>query len=330
MKMKVLFTFIALWLCLGGVKVYAQTYIGTKEDLSKFAIAVNDGSFGTGTAYLIADINLKDIAWTPIGTADHPFQGQFEGWGHKITNLAINVNADNVGFFGYIDGGSVHDLGIEGTTVQGTRILSGENHVGGECVGGICGKLANHGEIKSCYSKVDVEGYKQVGGLCGSSAGKIENCWHEGDVTTSATEQVCAGGLVGCCESGADLLRCYVINTKITVDGITGSNPTNSLFGQVVGEWQGEINVYKLNSCVFNKTDVIVVGFGATDVVFGSYSGSDSVKPEAVSVTGATEADMLSKAFWSTRLNVGIESVMEGSFLIRFGFSRCSMVQMIS
>ena len=312
MKIKVLFTFIALWLCLGGVKVYAQTYIGTEAELCAFAAAVNNGSFGTGTAYLIADINLTQ-SWAPIGNATHKFQGHFEGLGHKITNLAINVNADNVGFFGYIDGGSVHDLGIEGTTVQGTRILSGENYVGGECVGGICGKLANGGEIKSCYSKVDVEGYKQVGGLCGSSAGKMENCWHEGDVTTSATEQVCAGGLVGCCESGADLLRCYVINTKITVDGITGSNPTNSLFGQVVGEWQGEINVNKLNSCVFNSENVYVDKYGAIDAVLGSYHGSDTDKPTDESVKAATTNRMKTKRFWSGKLNVEGESyIMSG------------------
>ena len=302
MKIKVLFTFIALWLCLGGVKVYAQTYIGTEAELCAFAAAVNNGSFGTGTAYLIADINLTQ-SWAPIGNATHKFQGHFEGLGHKITNLAINVNADNVGFFGYIDGGSVHDLGIEGTTVQGTRILSGENYVGGECVGGICGKLA----------KVDVEGYKQVGGLCGSSAGKMENCWHEGDVTTSATEQVCAGGLVGCCESGADLLRCYVINTKITVDGITGSNPTNSLFGQVVGEWQGEINVNKLNSCVFNSENVYVDKYGAIDAVLGSYHGSDTDKPTDESVKAATTNRMKTKRFWSGKLNVEGESyIMSG------------------
>ena len=84
---------------MGGVKVYAQTYIGTEAELRAFAAAVNNGSFGTGTAYLIADINLTE-SWAPIGNATHKFQGHFEGWGHKITNLAINVNADNVGFFG--------------------------------------------------------------------------------------------------------------------------------------------------------------------------------------------------------------------------------------
>ena len=297
MKMKVLFTLITLWLCLGGVKVYAQTYIGTEAELRAFATAVNNGTFGTGTAYLIADINLTG-SWTPIGNAANQFKGQFEGWGHTISNLNVTGSNDYAGLFGYIDGGSVRDVGIASGGVSGKS-----------CVGGICGYL-KAGEISSCYNKTTVSGEDYVGGLCGKSKGTIKNCWHTGNVTATAETSVCAGGLVGCCESGADLLRCYVIVTSISVPDATGEN---SLFGQVVGEWKGPINVDKLNSCVFNKTDVIVVGFQATDVVFGSYNGSASVKPEAVSVTGATEADMLSKAFWSTRLNVGIESVMEGT-----------------
>jgi hypothetical protein len=295
MKMKVLFTLITLWLCLGGVKVYAQTYIGTEAELRAFATAVNNGTFGTGTAYLIADINLTG-SWTPIGNATNQFKGQFEGWGHTISNLNVTGSNDYAGLFGYIDGGSVRDVGIASGGVSGKS-----------CVGGICGYL-KAGEISSCYNKTTVSGEDYVGGLCGKSKGTIKNCWHTGNVTATAETSVCAGGLVGCCESGADLLRCYVIVTSISVPDATGEN---SLFGQVVGEWKGPINVDKLNSCVFNKTDVIVVGFEATDVVFGSYNGSASVKPEAVSVKGATEQEMLSKTFWSTRLNVGIESVME-------------------
>ena len=274
--MKVLFTLITLWLCLGGVKVYAQTYIGTEAELCAFAAAVNNGSFGTGTAYLIADINLTE-SWAPIGNATHKFQGHFEGWGHKITNLAINVNADNVGFFGIIVGGSVRDLGVEGDLGAEGNAIKGRKYVGG-----ICGKFTA-GEINSCYSSIAVSGTHY------------------------------AGGLVGCCESGADLLRCYVINTKITVDGITGSNPTNSLFGQVVGEWQGEINVDKLNSCVFNRENVYVDKYGATDAVLGSYHGSDTYKLTDESVKAATTNRMKTKRFWSGKLNVEGESyIMSG------------------
>ena len=311
MKIKVLFTFITLWLCLGGVKVYAQDVVITDlQGLKNFRDEVNGyngktaNTFDKRTIYLKADIDLSEetVAWTPIGTADHPFKGHFEGWGHKITNLTVNTGTgDYAGLFGHINGGSVRDLGVEGTTISG-----------GNYVGGICGKFTA-GEINSCYSSIAVSGTQYVGGLCGLSGGKLENCWHEGDVTTSATEQVCAGGLVGCCESGADLLRCYVINTKITVDGITGSNPTNSLFGQVVGEWQGEINVNKLNSCVFNSENVYVDKYEATDAVLGSYHGSDTYKLTDVSVKAATTNRMKTKRFWSGKLNVEGESyIMSG------------------
>lgn len=307
MKIKVLFTFITLWLCLGGVKVYAQTYIGTETELRAFAAAVNDGTFGTGTAYLIADINLTE-SWAPIGNATHKFQGHFEGWGHKITNLAVDVNADYAGLFGYIYGGSVRDVGIASGSVSGKSY-----------VGGICGYL-ELGEISSCYNKTTVSGVDHVGGLCGESGGKIKNCWHTGNVTATATDEdygasVYAGGLVGHCVLGADLLRCYVYSTII----YAGNVSKNSFFGQVVGKWEGDLvenqdnedpddDVKKIEACVYHKGNVKVNGYDANDVVLGSWPGSNS--PSAVFVKGATEDEMLSKAFWSTKLNVGIESVM--------------------
>lgn len=313
MKMKVLFTLITLWLCLGGVKVYAQTYIGTEAELRAFAAAVNNGSFGTGTAYLIADINLTE-SWTPIGNATHKFQGQFEGWGHKIANLTVNTGTSNyAGLFGYIYGGSVRDVGIASGSVSGKSY-----------VGGICGYL-ELGEISSCYNKTTVSGVDYVGGLCGESGGKIKNCWHTGNVTATATAtdedygaSVYAGGLVGHCVLGADLLRCYVYSTII----YAGDVSKNSFFGQVVGKWEGDLvknqdnedpddDVKKIEACVYHKGNVKVNGYDANDVVLGSWPGSNS--PSAVFVKGATEDEMLSKAFWSTKLNVGIESVMEGT-----------------
>ena len=300
MKIKVLFTLIALWLCFGGVKVYAQTYIGTEAELRAFATAVNNGTFGTGTAYLIADINLTG-SWTPIGNATHKFQGHFEGWGHKITNLTVNTStSDYAGLFGYIYGGSVRDVGIASGSVSGKSY-----------VGGICGYL-ELGEISSCYNKTTVSGVDYVGGLCGESGGKIKNCWHTGNVTATAGTYVCAGGLVGHCVSG-DLLRCYVYSTEVIVSDAYN----NSCFGLVVGLWEGALEDQdgkKLEACVYHRdnentvNNVKVNGFDAFDVALGSWPGTGS--PSSVFVKGATEQEMLSKAFWSTRLNVGIESVM--------------------
>lgn len=294
----------------------AQTYISSEEDLRNFADAVNNGnSYLNPYVYLTKDIELSG-EWQPIGSAGHPFKGDFEGWGHVISNLYVDGTNDYAGLFGYIEGGSVHDVGVVG---EANKTISGGNNVGG-----ICGYLAG-GEISSCYSDVAVTGNAYVGGLCGYSQGIIKNCWHRGDVTANATppetepegyEGVCAGGLVGCVEGGT-LLRCYVINTQITVPNVDVNNNTdhlNSYFGLIVGKWNGDTK--NLSYCYYNQDDdsqddVFVAGFTGSDVIIGSQYGGES--PSVQTVTGATTDQMKSisgdnSSFWNGILNAGEDS----------------------
>lgn len=314
LKTKTLLLLCALWLCVGGEKLCAQTYIRSEKDLCDFANAVNDGySYLNQYVYLTTDIELSG-EWQPIGSAAHPFKGYFEGWGHVISNLYVDGTKDYAGLFGYIEGGSVRDVGVVGNA--NTTISGGNN------VGGICGYLAG-GEISSCYSDVAVTGNAYVGGLCGYSNGIIKNCWHRGDVTAKATppatdaeeyEGVCAGGLVGCANGGT-LLRCYVINTKITVSNVTVNNNTdhlNSYFGLIVGKWNG--GTENLNYCYYNQDDVFVVDFNGSDVIIGSQSGDES--PSVQTVTGATTNQMKdNSSFWNDILNAGEDSYSKSGTL---------------
>lgn len=290
MKLQTLFISLALCLCIGGGKLYAQAtyYISSPSDLKQFAKDVNDGTFTTGTAYLTADIAMG-TSWTPIGTAEHPFQGHFEGWGHTISTLYVPDPNDYAGLFGYIDGGYVQDVGIESGSVSGGRY-----------VGGICGYLKS-GEISSCYSNVTISGTQYVGGICGYSAGVIENCWHIGTITATANGEVCAGGLVGYSEKGT-LQRCYVANTTINV----GENPYGkAYFGEIAGEWNGDAD--NLNCCIFNTGDVTIPGYLGGDVIVGSQEGGSS-PTSFTNVTGATTDQMqivgeANKNFWNGILN---------------------------
>ena len=312
--MKVLFTFIALWLCFGGVKVYAQTYIGTEAELRAFAAAVNNPdpdkakTYEGEYIYLIADIPLGSL-WTPIGTdADHPFKGHFEGWGHKITNLAIDVEADNVGFFGIIDGGSVRDLGVEGDLGAEGNTIKGFKYVGG-----ICGKFIA-GEISSCYSSIAVSGTQYVGGLCGQSSGVIRNCWHEGNIAGSEDTGVYAGGLVGL--ASGTLQHCYVINTQITVPNLSGTS-LNSYFGLIVGDWKGNPSSDPLECCIYNTKDVTVKDFNlgsVKEIIVGSQSGDQSPTLQST-VKGASPEEMKSEKngvydytlFWNDNDNDNVD-----------------------
>ena len=69
-----------------------------------FAAAVNaGGEEAAAKAVLTQDIDMKDVAWTPIGNGAYTtanamtgpaFQGTFDGQGHAVRNLKIVVPAD--------------------------------------------------------------------------------------------------------------------------------------------------------------------------------------------------------------------------------------------
>ncbi len=273
---------LLLWLVTGSL--YADVTITTVDELKALRNAVNSGtsSYVGENIYLKANLNLNDEAWTPIGNATNRFKGNFEGWGHKISNLKVEGSNDYAGLFGCIEGGSVRDLGVEGTNVSG-----------GLYVGGICGYLKS-GEISSCYSDIAVSGTQNVGGLCGYSEGKIENCWHQGNVTASKDSEVNAGGLTGDVNGGT-LQRCYVINTAITVSDVNN----NSYFGFIVGQC-GSTDF--LDDCRYDKETVSIPDFKfGEDVTIGSEKGGDS--PSKETVKGVTTTEMQTKDEWSGVLN---------------------------
>lgn len=161
--------------------------IETESDLRNFATNVNNGAdYSDQSICLACDITLADGAWTPIGTSAHPFNGHFEGWGHVISGLSINAGSNYQGLFGYVAGGSIHDV-----AVAGSGSITGHNYVGD-----ICGYLAS-GEILSCYSEIAITGTYVTGGICGMQAGgRIKDCYVQGMV--SGTESsIYVGAIVG-------------------------------------------------------------------------------------------------------------------------------------
>ena len=274
---------LLLWLVTGNL--LADVTITTVDELKAFRNAVNSGtSYQYQNIYLKKDLDLSNEAWTPIGNATKSFKGNFEGGGHKISNLKVEGSNDYAGLFGYIDGGSVRDVGVEGSVVAGKLY-----------VGGICGYLKS-GEISSCYSDIAVSGTQYVGGLCGYSEGKIENCWHQGNVTASKDSEVNAGGLVGDVNGGS-LQLCFVINTVITVSDVNN----NSYFGFIVGQC-GSTDF--LDNCRYDNDNKTVRMEGFTlgkDVTIGSVSGGAS--PPQETVIGATTAEMKTENYWTGILN---------------------------
>lgn len=92
-----------------------ELIINTYEELKTFRDNVNNGTNTAKTVKLGADIDMNGDDWTPIGFNNgngtiKTFSGTFDGQGHVISNMKINITAgtDNLyfGLFGY--GGSLY------------------------------------------------------------------------------------------------------------------------------------------------------------------------------------------------------------------------------
>lgn len=92
-----------------------ELIISTYKDLQDFRDNVNNKTNSYQTVKLGADIDMNGDDWTPIGFNDgngtiKTFSGTFDGQGHVISNMKINITAgtDNLyfGLFGY--GGSLY------------------------------------------------------------------------------------------------------------------------------------------------------------------------------------------------------------------------------
>ena len=168
--------------------------LNSAAELRGLAALVNGGtdSFAGKTVKLGADVNLRNAAWTAIGTWDHSFSGNFDGQGHIISNLYVNdPTGEGVGFFGVVD-----NVSIENVTLH----------------------------------NVDISGYSMVAGLVGAAyPATISNCHISGNVKIVA-EWAYVAGIAGYCYYGTQVDKCSVVAegtgliqsvTRNAVGGIT-------------------------------------------------------------------------------------------------------------
>lgn len=218
--------------------------IATWEDLYKVAQRVNSGDhMGDYTIRLVADLEYvpaSDVRnnWylcTPIGTSEHPFMGVFDGGGHTIKNLRVDLG-ENVGIFGCIESASIGNVVVENASIYGTgnvgtlvgsAIFSNIHNVlvyeaksaseeypcaksTGGCAGGIVG-YAEDTNIDNTYFYGKVQGYEAAGGIAGKSCGEvsISDCVTGKSVEAVASPASYAGGIVGTTVKNLTIRRCY-------------------------------------------------------------------------------------------------------------------------
>jgi len=162
--------------------------------------------------------------------------GQFDGDGHRISNLNLNLDfVCNVGLFGYLaPGGNVIGLAAEDVSITGEMNVGGlvgcsggtladssstGSVVGLRWVGGLV--ASNHGTVGNSYFTGTATGGSSVGGLTGENMGTVSNCHSDGSV---AGENY-VGGLVG--QSSGTVSNSYSncnVSGDYEVGGLVGKN----------------------------------------------------------------------------------------------------------
>ena len=159
--------------------------ITTAEQLAGLATLVNEGaSFDTKVVYLGADIDLGYYEWTPIGNAEHPFTGTFDGRGHVISNLKINTESSYLGLFGNVSG-SISNFTIDNADIYVYDVY--------QYIGIACGYTTKDIKNVKVDGYIDAENSSYVGGVVGYTTAQLFDL--SSDTHIVASDYV--GGIVG-------------------------------------------------------------------------------------------------------------------------------------
>jgi hypothetical protein len=199
-----------------------------------------------------ADAGLK---WEPIAACGNVwwkgrFGGHFDGGGHSFSNLTIsNETADFFGIFGYMDGGSLKNIAVEGNEIHIPHIYSYACGQAGVVLG-----YGSDVNIENCVNNADVVwddiSMDMSGCILGGLFGQLNNstingCHNNGNLSAPSVSAIhngaYCGGLAGW------LNDCTVTNCSNTGDiAIVGGEYFNDRYaigGGLAGFMSGTITL---------------------------------------------------------------------------------------
>jgi hypothetical protein len=203
MIMTLLLLSMQVWPVLAAGASPQTVYVFDADDLCKLSKDCSFDKWSKGrTVVLKADIDLKNREFTPIPI----FGGVFDGQGHSISGLSINVEGSNQGLFRYLqEGGVIKNLVVKGVVTPGGDksniggIVGNNSGVLENCsfsgyvkgkdnIGGLAGRNGTSGMIISSSARGVIYGESKVGGVAGFNAGTILRCYNNSSVNTTVEE----------------------------------------------------------------------------------------------------------------------------------------------
>ena len=228
-----------------------------------------------------ADIDLKGVAWEPIGYSGGTyFAGNYNGDGHIIANASSTGKVDPDGFatagiFGWVAFGSVQNLHVKAANFVATGINE-YSYVGG--ITGVC-YLAS---IKKCLvTNSSLESRRNNNNNCAGSiagysfGGTFENCAAENNRVTSMAY---GGGFVGEIDDededgnvfDSTFKNCYAADCTVT--GVTPNKSDSNFIGGFAGEITNEKPTAE--NCFVYRATLSIDGTSASDKSIGVFAGN--------------------------------------------------------
>ncbi len=264
--------------------------ITSQEDLIALAEFLNSGDAknldaedaGIGNCHgyyfkQTADIDLKGIAWEPIGyySDDSYFSGNYDGDGHCIINATSTGKQDadgvgSAGIFGCVFNGSVKNLHVKKADFSATGINGNYSFVGG--IAGVCyiASVTNCSVVESSLKSITEWQNNCAGSIAGYSAGgTFDRCAAEDNNVSS---NCYSGGLIGELDDdneGAErsaFSNCYVADCSVISKTVrTGGY---SFVGGFVGEGTSEI--LNIENCYVYRTVISTEGTATSENLSGT------------------------------------------------------------
>ncbi len=329
-RITAIFAVLAMLVSVAAPSAFAEeSYISisTADELIELAYSKNKEDFKKNYR-LENDIDMsaasdkrpmKAIGSYSGGSDDVAFEGDFDGAGYKISNLATSSEA----LFGYVgESGRVENLVLERASVHFT--VSDSSKYPAALVS------LNKGSVENCFSvksTVVSDLCSPAGGLVGTNfgtvkrsgvsggsvsfggnlgtshggfvgnmrGGSIEECYS----TAAVDAKKWAGGFVGKAESGI-ISDCYALGN------VSGSEEVGGFAGALAAPSVIE-NVYVANDIIAQSGGGLVGGkgfsFAALGTVENGYYNKDTKKPIALLENGGTAADNMKTADFASQLS---------------------------
>ena len=218
--------------------------IASADDLFSMKDLLEENAQNPVYFRLTANIDMKEMAWTPLVTEDKSFPIDFDGGGYTISNLTVSGDNAYPSFAGVVTG-SIHDVNFENAAITGSASTAS----------GIVAGQGAKVTLRNCHATGTISSAVTLtGGILGCIAladngSVIENCSFKGSIDLPSAGDY-NGGIVGAIRKGAT----NILISGCSVEADITSGTSKGYIGGILGaNWNGNSNV-TIEKCSYKGT----------------------------------------------------------------------------